>query len=116
MSEYEKMVKKTLWQTAFFLLIAIASLIAVLISAFQLEGHSLKISLLFGVPIMTIAVLIAQNRHSHFSALLMPNTFSTLEFVAILLKYHKYQSASTWGLLLLAALVVLVGVYSSFVS
>lgn len=116
MSEYEKMVKRTLWQTAFFLLIAIASLLLVFISAFQFEGHSLKISLLWSGAAMAIAALIAQNRHSHFSALLTPNTFATSEFVTVLLKYRKYQPAGSWVLLLLAALGVLVGVYGSLVS
>lgn len=116
MSEYEKMVKRTFWQIIFFLLITIVSLLAVLISAYQFEGHSLKISLLWSGAGVAIAALIAQNRHTHFSTLLTPNTFATSAFVMVLLKYRKYQLAGSWVFLLLATLGVLVGVYGSLVG
>jgi hypothetical protein len=116
MSEYEKMVKSTLWKTTFFLLVAVASLLLAFICALKLEGHVLKTGLLWGGAAMAIAALVAQNNHSHFTALLTPNTFVSSEFAAVLLKYRKYQPAGSRVLLLLAILGVLVGVYGSLVG
>lgn len=56
---------------------------------------------------MAIAALVAQNRYSHFNALLTPNTFVSSEFVTVLL---KYQQVGSWVLLLLAVLGVFIGV------
>lgn len=116
MSEYKKMVRGALWQTTFFVLIAIASLLLAFVCAVKLNGHALKTSLLGSGAAMAIAALIAQNRYSRFTALLTPNTFATEEFVMVLLKYRKYQSAGSWVLLLLAVLGVLVGAYGSLVG
>ena len=116
MSECEKMVRGAFWQTVFFLLVAVASLLLVVVCATKLNGHVLKTILLGGGAAMAIAALIAQNRYSHFTALLTPNTFVSDEFVAVLLKYRKYQAAGSWVLLLLAVLGVLVGAYASLVS
>jgi hypothetical protein len=116
MSEYEKVVRGAFRQTIFFLLVAITSLLFLVVCAPKLNGHALKTILLGSGATMAIAALIAQNRYSHFIALLTPNTFVSDEFTAVLLKYRKYQSAGSWVLLLLAVLGVLVGAYASLVS
>lgn len=91
----------------FFLLIAISSLLLVFICTLKLEGDALKMSLLWSGAAMAIAALVAQNRYSHFNALLTPNTFVSSEFVTVLL---KYQQVGSWVLLLLAVLGVFIGV------
>jgi hypothetical protein len=100
----------------FFLLIAISSLLLVFICTLKLEGDALKMSLLWSGAAMAIAALVAQNRYSHFNALLTPNTFVSSEFVTVLLKYREYQQDGSWVLLLLAVLGVFIGVYGSLVG
>ncbi len=113
MKSYEQRVKVTLLLTG---ICAIASLMVMLILlACHLKGssHTSKMFFTWGGAATAIFALIAQNRHSHFKALLVPNTFSTAEFNAILTKYYKYQSFGSWVFLALAILGVVIGALGS---
>lgn len=116
MNGYEQIVKKSLWQTIFFLAIAIIALIFIAICAISLNGHSLKLSLLLSGAVMAAAALIAQNRYDRFKALLTPNTFAGPEFNSVLIKYRNYKSIGSWMFLLIALIGIIVSVYSSFVD
>lgn len=116
MSEYEKMVRRTFWQTVSFLLVAVVSLLLAIICGVVLKGQVLKISLLSSGALMAIAALFAQNMYSHFKALLTPNAFTSDEFDSVMLKYRKYQYFGNRSLLLLAVLGILVGFCSSLVG
>jgi hypothetical protein len=109
LKNYEQRVRSTLLLTAICAIVSLTIMVFLLACYINGSSDSSKMFFVWGGAATAIFALIAQNRYSHFKALLVPNTFSTAEFNEVLMKYRKYQSLGSCVFLVLAILGVVLG-------
>lgn len=112
LNNYEQRIR---WAIGLTMALAGASLIVTLILFifYFAKLHYSKVFFVTGSATATILAVIAQDRYNRFKALLVPNTFSTQEFNAILGKYKKYQTLGSPILLVLVIMGVVIGALGS---
>nr|CAS02812.1 putative integron gene cassette protein [uncultured bacterium] len=113
LSSHEQKVRSALRLTAIFTSASFIVMLLLFVCYAMESPHVSNLFSVWGGATTAIFALAAQNRHNHFEALLVSNTFSTPEFNSVLVKYRKYQSIGSWIFLVLAILGIVIGALGS---